>query len=341
MTPMSIIRVDLNLGEAVSTLKKFKDNRKLAMEQMVSDFRESFSESVNQLLKLELQVFLGAAEESDNKSNGYTEKDYTFKGLGTFRLRYPRDRKGRFESSIVPKRERMDPRIKEDLAVLNLAGISNRTLGMISKRILGLEISKDTAQRSLDTVSESATKWLTRDITEDYWCLYIDGTQFSVRRRGCTEKSPSLVVLGVNGENRRSVLAIEPGTKDSVDCWRTVFQELIKRGLNPSKVRIGVMDGPQALRKHLRNTSQMLSLAAAGFTRQKMLSINAQKMCGFSSRGNSLESRMLGPVMRPSQGGRSSKRNLGAIVLEQCNQSKKTSNHFWPTITSISASGGR
>ena len=80
------------------------------------------------------------------------------------RINLPKDRKSRFESSIVKKSERIDPRIKEDLAVLHLAGISKRTLGMISKRILGLEVSKDTVNQGLLVIQESAVQWLERPL---------------------------------------------------------------------------------------------------------------------------------------------------------------------------------
>ena len=40
----------------------------------------------------------------------------------------------------------MDKRLKEDLALLHLAGISNRTMALISKRILGVEVSAQTVR---------------------------------------------------------------------------------------------------------------------------------------------------------------------------------------------------
>ena len=39
-------------------------------------------------------------------------------------------------------------------------------------------------------------------------------------------------MLGIDETNRKSILAIEPGTKDNVDAWEAVFGELIKRGLS-------------------------------------------------------------------------------------------------------------
>jgi len=40
-----------------------------------------------------------------------------------------------------------------------------------------------------------------------------------------------------------SILAIQPGAKDSADCWREVFKDLARRGLKTDSVRIGIMDG--------------------------------------------------------------------------------------------------
>ena len=191
-----------------------------------------------------MSLFLEEADQSDNKRNGFKERDFTIKGVGTIRIMLPQDRKARFESSIIRKSERVDdPRLKEDIAVLHLAGISNRTLRMISKRILDLEISKTMVQESLSVIQESAINWLNRPITDDYGALYIDGTNFRIQRRGSTDRELSLVVLGINRNDSKSVLAIEPGYKDNVDSWRAVFDSLPRRGLNPSKVRIGIMDG--------------------------------------------------------------------------------------------------
>jgi len=138
--------------------------------------------------------------------------------------------------------------------VLHLAGLSTRTLSLMSKRLLGVEVSPTTVSESLDLIADKATKWLERPITRPYWALYIDGTNFSVQRRGSTEKEPSLVVVGVDDDNRRSLLAVEPGTRDDVTCWEACFRSLIERGLDPLKVRIGLMDGLPGLEDLFQRT---------------------------------------------------------------------------------------
>lgn len=250
---VSVIKLEISIPEMVKVVEVFTANRKKALEDLSLALRSSVSQTVNQVLNAEIDLFLGGSDQNDNKRNGYhPEREYALKGLGCIRIRSPKDRKGRFESAVIPAYERSDPRLKADMAILQLAGLSTRMLAMISKRLLGVEVSKDTVSGSLGLVKDEAMKWLTRPIERRFWALYIDGTNFKIQRRGSTEREPSLVVLGIGEDNYRSVLAIEPGTKDNVDAWRAVFSELKRRGLDPKHVRIGIMDGLPGLESLFR-----------------------------------------------------------------------------------------
>jgi transposase-like protein len=218
--------------------------------QVTEEVKGAVSTTINQLLNAEMEMFLGSPEQSDNRRNGYLpERTYTLKGIGSIRVKIPVDRKGQFQSSVIPKYERIDPRLEADMAILHLAGLSTRTLSMISKSLLGIDVNKDTVNQSLGTIQNEALLWLTRPLEKRYWALYVDGTNFRIQRRGGTEKEPSLVVLGIDEHNYKSIIAIEPGTRDSAECWRTVFHELKNRGLDPKCVRIGIMDGLPGLEK--------------------------------------------------------------------------------------------
>jgi putative transposase len=104
----------------------------------------------------------------------------------------------------------------------------------------------------LDTEFPTLPRWLDRAITGKFWALYVDGTNFKVQRRSSTAREPSLVVLGIDENNFRSILAIEPGTKDDVDSWTAVFASLRARGLSSKDVRLGIMDGLPGLEKLFR-----------------------------------------------------------------------------------------
>lgn len=248
------VNVDISLPEARRTLEAFAKDRAGALEAFGRDIRQIASDALNQILNAEMNLFLGQPSQKDNRRNGHQRlREYHLKGFGGLRVQVPRDRKGRFSSVVVPAHERMDPQLRQDLAMLHLAGLSNRMLASIAKRLLGIDVSKDTISSTLTKMREPAEKWLTRPLTERYWALYVDGTNFKMQRRGSTETEPTLVVLGVNEHNRRVILAVEPGTKEDVGAWRAVFRDLKRRGLDPTAVRIGVMDGLPGLENLFRD----------------------------------------------------------------------------------------
>jgi putative transposase len=246
---MGIVKVEIKIPELVKAVEIFKNNNQRLFELITTEVKSSVSNTINQLLQAEMDLFLGQADQSSNKKNGFYEREFAIKNVGCVRIRVPRDRNKKFTSLIIPKNEQIDSRIKEDLAVLHLAGISNRTLALVSKRILGVEIGKDTVHKSLAVVEEKALAWLERDLTKKYWCLFVDGTNFKIQRRSSTEKEPTLVVVGIDENNCTSLLALQPGQKDNAASWEVVFEDLIKRGLNPNDIQIGVMDGLPGLEK--------------------------------------------------------------------------------------------
>ena len=244
-----IFHLELSVPEARHALEAFAKDRRTALAGLTQELKKTVSHALNQLMNLEVEIFLDAPGQAQNKRNGYRKRDYALKGLGNLEIRVPRDRDGQFTSAVVPSHERMDPRLRQDLAFLHLAGISNRTLAMISKRLLGIEVSKDTVSSSLETISGAAEGWLTRPLTGRYWALYVDGTNFRIQRRGTTAKEPCLIILAIDENNHRTILGVEPGQRDNAESWRVAFRELKKRGLDVEGVRIGIMDGLPGLER--------------------------------------------------------------------------------------------
>jgi putative transposase len=251
---MGIIKIEVSVPEAVQALEEFRKNRIHALDMIGGEIRTAVASAFNTFLNTEMSLFLGRPDQTDNKRNGYQEREYALKGVGCLRIRMPIDRKRKFESAVVPPREQIDPRLKEEMAILHLAGLSTRTMAMVSRRVLGVEVSTDTVSASLESIEERALGFLTRPLEKKYWGLYIDGTNFRIQRRGTTAKEPSLVVLGIDEKNCLSILAVEPGTKDNVAAWTAVFSELRRRGLDMGAVRIGIMDGLPGLERLFQET---------------------------------------------------------------------------------------
>ena len=115
-THMPMLKLEISIPEIKKAVFAFKENRKKAMEALSLEIRDKIGSTMNQMMSAEIELFLGTPDQVDNKRNGYhPEREYAIKGIGCIRIKTPKDRKGRFESQIIPKHERVDPRIKADM----------------------------------------------------------------------------------------------------------------------------------------------------------------------------------------------------------------------------------
>ena len=129
-----------------------------------------------------------------------------------------------------------------------LAGISTRTLSLVSERLIGRKISSGEVSKVSKSLTDSVEAWRERDLSkEPIKYLYIDGTNFSMRISGAIEKVPVLVVLGVTKEGYRTVLGLQSGDKESAVSWREMFKDLKSRGLDSNTITLGIMDGLSGL----------------------------------------------------------------------------------------------
>ena len=84
---------------------------------------------------------------------------------------------------------------------------------------------------------------------EKYLYLFLDGTNFSMRRGSEVVKQCVLVVIGVTEDRRREVLALQAGDKESKSAWEAMSSDRIRRGLDPSTIQLGIVDGLPGLER--------------------------------------------------------------------------------------------
>jgi len=238
-----MMKIVVRIADVIALAKRFEESPTVAMQEVVGQMRDGVREVLERVMKAELEVFLGRGDESGNKRNGFASRTFGIKGVGTVKLRVPRDRGGRFSSNIVPPHRRYDLATEKDVALLNLAGLSTRMLAQMSGALLGIRVSAAEVSNALHTIVPAAKAFLTRPLGDRKWIyLYVDGTNFRVRR-STVAIEPTLVVLGVDETGRKSVLSMIQGDKDSRRAWESVFAELKERGLDATCVRAGIMDG--------------------------------------------------------------------------------------------------
>lgn len=238
-----LMKIVVKVRDAVKLARRFETSPREALKEVVAHVRSGVVHTLEEVMEAEIGLFLGQPAERGNKRNGYVTRTFGIKGLGAIQLRVPRDRAGRFDSHVVPADRHYDEAIERDLALLHLAGLSTRMLSHMSERIVGVKVSHTEVSRSIKTLVPAAKRFLDRPLGDRrYKYLYVDGTFFHVRRT-TVDREPTLVVLGVDESDRRSILAMIQGDKDAVAAWRMVFATLKERGLDASAVELGIMDG--------------------------------------------------------------------------------------------------
>ena len=155
----------------------------------------------------------------------------------------------KYRTKVLEPYKRNEASLEEDIAILYLLGQSTRSLSLISERLLGTKISASKVSECSGRLIESVEKWRTRPLTEPFKYLYLDGTNFSMRIEQKIVKVCVLVVIGVDENGMKQVLALQAGDKESAGTWRQLFKDLKARGLSKDAVKLGIMDGLPGLEK--------------------------------------------------------------------------------------------
>jgi len=249
------MKMEISVSEAMELINEIRQQPEGLFEMIRSNVKETVGQYLSGLMETELTGFLGReryerAESEGNHRNGSYGRRYTLKGIGEVAVQVPRDRKGAFRTQVLPRSKQYEDVLREDLCTMFLAGVSTRTLSLLSERLIGRKISPMEVSNAGRELTDAVEVWRERDLSkEPIKYLYMDGTLFSMRIDGSVEKVPVLVVIGVTLGGHRTVLAVQAGDKESASTWRELFKDIKKRGLDSSQVVLGIMDGLPGLEK--------------------------------------------------------------------------------------------
>lgn len=251
------MKLELSVPEVVEIIKGIQEQPERLFEMIRVDIRESVGGFLSQLMRGELEHFLGRApyeraegQEQANYRNGSYERHFTLKGIGEVRVEVPRDRNGEFRTQVIPRSKQYEDALRQDLCLMFLTGVSTRTLSIISTRLIGRRLSATQISSASKELTDSVERWRMRDLSQEkIKYLFVDGVCFPMRIAGSIESTPVLVAIGVTEENHRLVLGIQAGDKESASCWREFFKDLKQRGLDTRRVVLGIMDGLSGLEK--------------------------------------------------------------------------------------------
>jgi len=249
------MKVEVSVAEAMELIKEIRKQPEDLFEMIRCDVRETVGRYLSELMEAELTQFLGRERYErcggdGSHRNGSYGRRFTLKGVGEVAVRVPRDRKGEFQTQVIPRSKQYEDALREDLCAMFLAGVSTRTLSLMSERLIGRKISASEVSKASKELSDAVEQWKERDLSkESIQYMIVDGVLFSMRVGSSIEKVPVLVAVGVTQSGHRTFLGLQSGDKESASNWREFFKDLKRRGLDGSTVVLGIMDGLPGLER--------------------------------------------------------------------------------------------
>src|SRR5262245_16429207 len=229
--------------------------------------RERVREFIEELIRNELDAVLarpryGRQTKSAADSNsaggvaGHRHGSRTRSLTGTFgkteitvpraRLAAPDGKTTEWKSSALRAYARRTLAADALIAGSYLAGTNTRRVRRALAALFGGAVGKDTVSRTWRKVKSDWDAWNSRSLAaEPIVRLILDGTVVRVRLDRKATSISLLVVLGVRADGQKVLLAIKSMGGESTEAWRTVLDDLIRRGLRRPEFLI--VDGAPGL----------------------------------------------------------------------------------------------
>jgi len=134
------------------------------------------------------------------------------------------------------------------IASTYLAGTNTRRVRRALAALFGGAVGKDTVSRTWRKVKSDWDAWNARSLAaEPIVRLILDGTVVRVRLDRKATSVSLLVVLGVRADGQKVLLAIRSMGGESAEAWRSVLDDLVRRGLR--RPQFLIVDGASGLDK--------------------------------------------------------------------------------------------
>jgi putative transposase len=151
--------------------------------------------------------------------------------VGKLELRVPQDRNGRFSTEIFERYQRSEKALVAALTQMYIQGVSTRKVKAISEELCGHSFSASAISEINKKLDAELGRFARRELENEYPYLVLDARYEKVRENGVIRSRAVLVAIGIDGEGRRQILAVEIANRESSTSWKDFLLALRGRGL--------------------------------------------------------------------------------------------------------------
>jgi transposase-like protein len=230
-------------------IKRFQDELWDGIKIKINEYLKS---TIELILEKELTEQLKAEHYERNAvrtnwRNGSYERDLSTMYGNIPDLSVARPRIGQLETEVFDRYARRQKDIDRAIGRLFLAGVSSRTLGRITGELTGKEVSAGTVANINKTLDEKVSVFQTRELTDSYVFLFLDGIVHKVKELGITGDKVCLCALGVKTDGTKELLSFQLVSGETEENWRKFVVDIKGRGLSGKMLKLITTDGNQGL----------------------------------------------------------------------------------------------
>jgi putative transposase len=159
----------------------------------------------------------------------------------------PRARQQLPASEVLGRFQRREPEVDRLIRQAFLRGVSTREVGEVLEPVLGRRPSAQTVSNVARALDAEVSHFHRQRLTDDVRYLLLDGVTMRVKHPGGVSKKLVLVAYGIRSSGRRVLLAFRLATAESTAQWEAFLEDLFRRGLEGSQLRLIVTDGCSGL----------------------------------------------------------------------------------------------
>ena len=196
--------------------------------------KDLLGSTIQEMIEAEMDEHLGYDKYERSSVSNYrngTKTKHVRSKYGEFDIDVPQDRQSTFEPKIVQKRQKDISAIDDKIISMYAKGMTTRQISDTIEDIYGFEVSEGMVSDITDKLLPEIENWQNRPLSAVYPVIFIDAVHFSVRDDGIIRKLAAYIVLGINDEGKKEVLAIEVGENESSKYWLSVLNCLKNRGV--------------------------------------------------------------------------------------------------------------
>jgi putative transposase len=220
--------------------------------------REGARKMLQAVLEEEVDEFLGRrryqrTDVQRGYRNGHLPKRTIGVGMGAVEVRLPRVSDvpkdvspDGFQSEIVARYQRRSRTQARLMVRLYLEGLASGDFEPVFRALVGdtAALSPNSIVRLKEEWKQEYETWKKRPLRGRYVYLFADGLY--LKAGGERDKTAVLVVLGVDEQGHKELLAMEEGYRESTTAWAETLRSLKERGLQASPL-LAIGDGALGL----------------------------------------------------------------------------------------------